>query len=845
MLELVSIDGFARSGLLFLLPFAWFALLLLSIRSRSGLHRVGRIATLVVRGLVVTALIFTLAGPYTRSRELDPLQWIWVRDVSASVSGSSQAAYQRRRRALQALEPGADSLEIRFAADAAGEDDPAPDPTASDPRAALAWARSVLSPESRNRVVLFTDGRFSTHLLPEDWVPVPAETGHVYRIPVSHPTGPDPRARALILPPRVDQGAPFSIEARFESDGPAAGEIRVTGAGPEPIRRPIHFPGAGTRYLSIRLGPLEQGKYGLRVALTVPEDREPGNNLLETTLTVGQPPRVLVVDDEDRDGGSVRAALAAQGVAVTVDHRIPIHDLPAFRAVVLRNRNRALSRDEAVALRAFVEQQAGGLLVLGGKRGHGLGAYRDSPLAEVLPLVALPPPPRVEPPPDQPEQPGPPEKNPPSPGKKPAVFESRGPASSITVLLLIDKSGSMGEKSFPSRIPAIQFAKEAAIATAETMTPDDRLGVVAFDNTTPHVVIPPGPVQDRQTMASQVARLQPGGGTRFLPVLQTAAGLLRNDPSRIKHVILLTDGQRMDRERYQDREFKHLLGRMTDAKITLSTVGVGHQFEGEFLIQLATWGKGKFYFATSPEDVPRIYTLEADRLLAQAGRKGEKKQDMNPRDVPPDTVPSNTEKTTPGETPAGGAATTRPRTSPPPRKPIRLRLARPHPVLSGLSPPFPDLTGLDPTRARSTSWVALTTREKNQPVLATGPFGAGNVMVFTADLAGEWSGGWLTWKDFPAFVAQTLRFVGQPPSPVPPLLRNGRNHGPELDRTGDDAGTLARLDALTQARPLPRPVPGLWPGESDHPRKEPLPPYALLLVVLLIPLEAFLRRLSR
>ena len=423
--------------------------------------------------------------------------------------------------------------------------------------------------------------------------------------------------------------------------------------------------------------------------------------------------------------------------------------------------------------------------MLGGKRGHGLGAYRDSPLAEVLPLVALPPPPRVEPPPDQPKQPGPPEKNPPSPGKKPAVFESRGPASSITVLLLIDKSGSMGEKSFPSRIPAIQFAKEAAIATAETMTPDDRLGVVAFDNTTPHVVIPPGPVQDRQTMASQVARLQPGGGTRFLPVLQTAAGLLRNDPSRIKHVILLTDGQRMDRERYQDREFKHLLGRMTDAKITLSTVGVGHQFEGEFLIQLATWGKGKFYFATSPEDVPRIYTLEADRLLAQAGRKGEKKQDMNPRDVPPDTVPSNTEKTTPGETPAGGAATTRPRTSPPPRKPIRLRLARPHPVLSGLSPPFPDLTGLDPTRARSTSWVALTTREKNQPVLATGPFGAGNVMVFTADLAGEWSGGWLTWKDFPAFVAQTLRFVGQPPSPVPPA-------SPERTEPRSGAGSHGR-----------------------------------------------------
>jgi len=853
MLNLVSVNGFENPELLWLVPIAWLAVFLLSFRSRAELHPPVLIAVSVSRSLLLTLLLFTLAGPYRRRDELDPVRWIVLRDTSHSMPDGADSSFRRLCARLESVEPGAELEVVRFARGAAAAGEPDPEMDASDPREAMQRARAAFRPDRRNRLLFFTDGRFSRHLLPADWPPVRPGLAGVYRVPCAFADGPDPRARALLLPPRIDEGAPFQIQARFVSDRASSGEIIVEGPMSKPLRRPVVFSGAGERYLTLRLDPLTEGRYPLRVTLNAPEDREPRNNVLEATLAVGPRPRVMVVDASGRDGGSIRTALEAQGFSVQVVNRpLTEAELKPFRAVIVRNRTQPIERPTGDAIRSWVERGGGGLVVLGGPSGQGLRSFRGTPLEAALPLIPLEPPPPPESPKERSPKPEPPESDPSKRGKKPAVFEDKGPASTITLLLLIDKSGSMGEVSLESGLPAIQFAKEAAKETAETLSPQDRLGILAYDNRPrPFTVVPLGPVGDRTNVARRVDRLRAGGGTLFLPVLEMAYNLLKSDPSRIKHVILLTDGQRMDRERFQDALFRRVVTRMTDRKITVSTVGVGSQVDGEFLANLADWGKGNWYYESSPDRITVVFTLEADRLLTRAGRKksAKKKKDLEENEAPdrkPDEEPETPdpdpgkEKKKPDREPKA-----RPEREPSTTKPIPVRIARPHPILSGLPLPIPPVRGFDPSRPRPVAWIALKTRDERNPILATGAFGLGKVVILTLDLGGTWSEDWLTWDGFSPFLAQTVRFVGKPPGPRPALPRDGRAHGPELDLIGEDPFGLARLDEVTGARPLPRLTSGKWPGEPERTREEPWPPYALLLAILLLPAEALLRRVSR
>ena len=80
MLDLVSVNGFENPELLWLVPVAWLAVFLLSFRSRIELHPPVLIAISITRSLLLTLLLFTLAGPYRKRDELDPVRWIVVRD---------------------------------------------------------------------------------------------------------------------------------------------------------------------------------------------------------------------------------------------------------------------------------------------------------------------------------------------------------------------------------------------------------------------------------------------------------------------------------------------------------------------------------------------------------------------------------------------------------------------------------------------------------------------------------------------------------------------------------------------------------------------------------------------
>ena len=841
MLESLSISGFENQEALYLIPAAWVVVFLLLIRSRSELHPALLFCTGCLRGLVLTLILATVAGPYRVQSRLDPVRWIVVRDVSSSLPPASAAGAKSLMGRMKSLETDTELEEIRFGrTTAARPEDPDPEPDASDPREALQWARARILPERRNRVVFLTDGRFSHHLIASDWPGLPGVPVGVYRASPPREPGPDPRARALLIPPRTDEGAPFVIEARFVSDGGAEGIVKLQGPVQKTLRRALRFPGPGERSVTFCLEPLEKGTYPLRILLESPGDREPGNNALEATLVVGPKPQVLVLDEAIDGRSGVRAALEAQGFQVETGSDLPRQDLSVYRAILVQNRRNVLPASTLEALLHHVETGGGGLVLAGGPLGRGLYAYAGTPLEEALPLIPLPPPAPEKPVKPEPDA-SPPKKK---PGKKPSIFESRGKASSITLILLIDKSGSMNRSLRLGDVPPIQLAKEAAISTAEALSSEDRIGVIAFDHRNPPFqVVELGPAGDRTRVAQKVARLNATGGTRYLPALRMAFTLMQQETSRIKHVIMLTDGQRDDSEQSKNPTFRRLVERMRDRRITLSTLGVGREVDLEFVQSLSTWGRGEHQWATSAQEITTFYTLEADRLLARAGRKGKRRKNLNPDDLPGPRKTQGEEKTGPDRKPPEPGPGTKSRADPPAKIPVRM--SRAHPVLAGLPGPIPPIQGHDEVRLRPMAWVGIETREGVQPILATAPFGLGRVMVLTTDLGGSWTRGWLEWKGFGPLVAQAMRYVARPPGPAPRLPREGRCHGPELDLTGNDPFGLGRLDQVTGSVPLPPLKPGTWPGEASQSQRKPLPPLGLLLALLLFTGEILVRRLSR
>jgi hypothetical protein len=133
----------------------------------------------------------------------------------------------------------------------------------------------------------------------------------------------------------------------------------------------------------------------------------------------------------------------------------------------------------------------------------------------------------------------------------------------------------------------------------QTLKEGDQVGVIAFDYTPRwaadfRTIRGPG---DTRAVADRIAVIQPDGGTDIFAALELAHRGLQQVSARVKHIILLTDGES------SPAGFPSLMNAMRRAGITVSAVGV------------------------SAPDVPRIMTQEA-RL---AGKSFKQERDFKPR----------------------------------------------------------------------------------------------------------------------------------------------------------------------------------------------------------------------
>lgn len=166
----------------------------------------------------------------------------------------------------------------------------------------------------------------------------------------------------------------------------------------------------------------------------------------------------------------------------------------------------------------------------------------------------------------------------------------------LNLTLVLDRSNSMNK----GRLERVQYAAHKII---DQMSPQDVLSVIAF-NDHAEVIIPATSVSDKATLKARISMLKAFGGTEIYRGL--AAGVEQNRkflaPRLVNHIILLTDGNT-----YGDQERCLALAKqIVDEGISVSAMGLGEEWNDEFLDQLASSTGGTSMYIKSSNMVVRF-----------------------------------------------------------------------------------------------------------------------------------------------------------------------------------------------------------------------------------------------
>jgi Ca-activated chloride channel family protein len=175
------------------------------------------------------------------------------------------------------------------------------------------------------------------------------------------------------------------------------------------------------------------------------------------------------------------------------------------------------------------------------------------------------------------------------------------------LVIVLDRSGSMtGEK--------IEHARAAVRELVAELGANDRFGLVTYSNDAA-VAIPLTAVgvETRVGWAQTIAAIHPDGGTNMSSGLDLGLDLVEGarTAGRVPRVILISDGLANQGDATPEGLTRRA-GRAGHGEYTLSTVGVGADFNEYLMSALADAGTGNYYYLRGSEDLASVFAREFD-----------------------------------------------------------------------------------------------------------------------------------------------------------------------------------------------------------------------------------------
>ncbi len=654
-------------------------------------------ASLIIRLLLVTLLILGLSGIQVQ-RAADKLAVVFLLDGSDSVAPSMQsAAVEYIRQAAETMGVLDQAAVVVFGADALVEipmteqlelvqigSDPVRLNT--DLAEAMRVGLALFPADTAKRMIVLSDGK-QTVGDAEEVARLAAATNVQVEYVALAPedaqlqvAGPEIMIMDVDVPTTVNEGERFNLTVTLGSNRAGSqAELRVLSGGRIIHRRALDLPLGTTNEVFEMLAPSSGFADFHAVLEPLSADTFYQNNQLSAFTEVTGPPRVLLVASQENEIESLREVLVESGLQVDVqgprDLPIGLAPLSSYDSIVLANISATdLTTDRMEHLQAYVRDLGGGLVVIGGPNSYGVGGYFETPLEETLPVEM-----RIK---DQERIP------------------------QLTMLFVIDRSGSM-EIASSGGVSNLELAKEAVLRSFDLLDDADRTGVLSFDVSAYYVVElqDVGDETNRQKLRELVGSLRPGGGTSIRQGITSADQVLSEDPSELKHVILLTDGGA------DQSGIVPAVSRMNqNYGVTTSVVAVGQDYT-EWLRSVAEAGRGQFHLVYDTSTIPAIFTSET--MLATRSYIFEEL--FSPY------------------------------------------LSARHPIMTGFDS-VPVLAGYVATSQKNTATVILRGPQED-PVLAAWQYGLGRSVAFTSDASSRWAANWVAWDGYADFWNQAIRWT--------------------------------------------------------------------------------------
>ncbi|GAA0824252.1 VWA domain-containing protein [Clostridium tertium] len=691
------------------------------------------IAIFISRIVVFTLLILAF-GNITINLKGRNISTVFLLDVSESASDFEESGKDFISTAIESMPRGNKAGVVLFGDNSKIDKvlnkkkeyksiDEKPVVTATNIQEAVESALGLFERGGSKRIVLITDGEEnqgdilkSTPLINEQKIDF-----KVYKI--TGEKGEEIYVDNVKVPDNISVGEEFSVSIDIKSNYATKAKLTLFSGRNKVGEQQVQIQ-KGKNSFVFKDKQSSGGFKGYRVLVEAEGDTNKVNNEFSTFTNVMDKPNILLINGVKGDSEALEGILSNSGANIKkiAPSASPstLNELLEYKSIVLNDVHRDdLSNGFMDNIEAYVKDYGGGLITFGGEDSYALGGYKDTSLEKVLPVY----------------------------------MDKRGKneVPAISINLIIDKSGSMSAEG--GGVSKLTLAKEAAMKALENLREVDEISVIAFDDTYDEVV-PLQKVGDKEAIKELISGIQIRGGTSIYPALEQGYNMQMQSSAKIKHTILLTDGQ----DGYGLDNYATLLQNFIDNNITLSTVAVGEGANAGLLNQLASIGKGRSYYTDIYTDIPRIFAKE---VLLSAG-----------------TYIINEEFTP--------------------------KILSNHEILAGVrtSDGIPSLLGYIGTSIKENA-VEILSSNHDEPILAAMQYGIGRTVSFTSDVSGQWSKNYLAWEYGPQLIKNMVYFT------IPKYGEEGKLN---ISQEGNEAKVEFYNDKISKDAK----VKGIYNGENGE-----------------------------
>ena len=610
----------------------------------------------------------------------------------------------------------------------------------TDPASAIQLALASMSKDAMHRLLLVWDGNMTAGNLETAIATAVAQKVPIDVMPLRYDVTNEVLLDRFIAPTWKRENEPFTLEVILRSTNATevSGKLSVlhqgepmdlepTKPGKDTVRQVTLKPGLNRELIRVpgnlaggvhQFRAIFEGDNRVSVAGTKQGDTLGVNNVGDAFTFVQGKGQILYVDNVRGAPGAGEAlpkALAGEGInliPITVD-QFPnsLVQLTQYDAVVLANVDRAgLGEAKQEMLAAYVHDQGGGLLMIGGEDSFGAGGWEGSKLEEVLPVDM-----------------------------------------DIPAQRQVGK-GALGLVMHACEIPdgsGNYWGMQCALKAVEALSEHDDVGVITFGGFGGGSVFdyPFSEKGDGSRVNTAIRRMVMGDMPSFDESMDlcingnaTQKGL-KDSNARHKHIIVISDGDpQMPRQQLIDLCKQH--------KISISTVSIYPHMGQPLNPNIEPDPTGQ---ADNP-NLPATMKMMANKTGGRAYGPVEK----NPNQLPQIFIKEATvvRRSLIHETDAG--------------IPLNV-LDATDDLVKGFTDGVEPLFGMVLTTKKNDPKVLMPIAAQTNkdgildPVLAHWQAGLGRAAVFTGDAHNKWGFRWVASSSYSKFWAQVVRGVARPP----------------------------------------------------------------------------------